>query len=200
MKNKKSLFRLSAVLVIVLLTFSGNLYSQKLKIKIDPYTGDTIYVSRIIRCVKGSLGSTYYYCYLQRQGDTYELQLEISREMSNPFAISNDKPMVFILANDTLLLYPKNISESKSTISGLGLMYMFDKESSQDYHIDLEDIEKLRDDFFVKAKIYYESEQRLNGTPWDDDGKYFNMEWRKMDKKALNKKLKKRIKGILEAE
>ena len=200
MKNLKLNYKVAAVIIAVLFICSGNLYSQKLKITQDPYTGDTTYLTRIIKCVKGGIATTYYYCYLQRHGDTFELKLEISREMSNPFAISNDKPMVLILSNDTINIYPKSIADSKSTVSGLGLMYMFDKESKQVYDITLENIEKLRDDFFVKAKVYYESEQKLNGTPWDNEGKYFNMEWRKMDKKSLNKKLKKRITGIIEAE
>lgn len=198
MQNLIKSFRCTFLVLLILHFLGGDLLAQKVKINPDPVTGDTVSSILIIRCLQGSLRSAYYYCYLQKRGNDYELRLEISRGMSNPFTIADDRPLEFFLNNDTIYLYPKNYSESKSSISGLGVMNMFDKESKLEYRIELADIQKMRDGFFDKGKVYFYSEQELNGTELDDKGTYFKMEWQKKDKKPLNKKLNKRIERFLE--
>lgn len=196
MKNQKSMFRVSVFAITILLICSGNLYSQKLKVSKDYTTGENIYLTNIIYCAKGNI---IYKCYLQRWGDSYELQLEIEKSMCKPFEIIDSKPALFILSsNDTIVLYPKNYSTSGSAMTVPSLLYAWDKKSSLDYNIDISDIKKLRDNDLAEVKIYYRNKdnKQLTSTYKDDSGYYFKLKF----KKKFNKKINKRITGLLEAQ
>lgn len=203
MKKLKLLFKFSHLLLIIVLLLGDNLYSQKYKILQDPVTGDKVYSSKIISCSRGSMGGEiYHYCYLLKKGNDYSLRLKINKGMSNPFTISNIKPMVILMTNDTINLFPADTSNSESSISGFGGLTLFfqDRESQQFYDITMDEIMRLKNGFFVKAKIYYDSEQRLNGTAYDREGNYFDMRTQNRFKNSLNKKLDKRITELLELE
>ncbi len=194
-ESKKLLISLTITTLFVLISY--NIYSQKWKINRD--TGDSTLTHLIITSNQGHVGTNHYYIRFQKYKDRFILKLRIEKDMSGKFFLAEEKPMEILLSsNDTLKIYSYYNVQAK----GYNLLEgIFDKESTLDYDISLDDIHKIRDNDYIWIKIYYVSQldRKLVQTEQDEIGYYFRLKHAKKDRKRKNRKKTEHIMEFLDA-
>lgn len=173
---------LKFIIILFLFLLTSVVWGQKkckLTAVFDESFQDTVYTTRFLR-VYGS--NTSAYLVFKSYKDSCELIASLYREMSGPFIVPPNSPLIIKLNSDVdIVLYPKdNYTTEKVEFNpltdGLISLALSDKQINVVYPITLSQLEMLVNIGFKEFRVHFVSEKKLGGAEHD---KYGNLFWLK---------------------